>query len=126
MFDGSYKWFSYLNKDLWYGQKGNAIDVSLNSSYGFWYSINEFDNSSLLCVYKNTDKCKILFSNLVDRYIDFLSFIAEFKAQQWCFNFHVYGSQETHCKEAMVYYQAMLGKCREIEMEHEYDYEDEE
>ena len=123
-FDGSRKWFSYLNRGLWYGQKGIAIDVSLDSSHGFWYYIDGFDNSSLMCVYKDTDKCKILFSNLVDRYIDFLSFIAEFKAQQWCFNFHVYGSQATHCKEAMVYYQAVLDKCKEIEMEREYEDEE--
>lgn len=126
-FDGSRKWFSYLNRGLYYGGKGRLIDVSLDSSSSFWYFCDGFDNASLLCVYSDTESCKTLFTDLTDRYIDFLEFIAEFKAQQWCFNFHVYGSQETHCKEAMSYYQALVDKCREIEIEQEYneEYEDE-
>ena len=127
LFDGSHRWFSYLNRGAWYGQKGSRVtDVSLKSSHGFWYSTYEFGDSSIMCVYEDKEKCKDLFSNLVDKYIDFLKFIAEFKAQQWCFNFHVYGSQVTHCKEAMAYYQAVLDKCKEIEMEHEYDDEENE
>lgn len=122
--EGSIKWFSYLNKDLGYFSHGRTINVSLKDTNGFWYYCDGIDKSSILGVYSDTENYKTLFSDLADKYTDFLKFIAEFSLQQWCFNFHTYGSQETHCTEAMTYYKALLDKCDEIKTKYEIETEE--
>ena len=53
-----------------------------------------------------------MFTILKERYIELLKFIAEFRTHQWCFKYHVYGTQETHCTTALPYYEKMVEFCK--------------
>ena len=119
------RWFQFLNKGKYPWNKGFIVDISPNPMFrGFWYYSESCDRDAIMCVYHDDENAKCLFFELKDAYIDFLSFVAEFKCQQWCFRYHNYGSQETNCKNSIKYYQAMLKHC-EVKMAKECEYEDE-
>lgn len=80
-------------------------------------------------MYRDKENYKTLFTILKEKYIEFLKFIAEFRTHQWCFTYHVYGTQETHCTTALPYYEKMVDFCKkgyEREEEIRKEWEDEE
>ena len=126
-FDPYGNWFRYLNQGVSCCDEGHLTDVrpvDTISWTNYWHSIDAFDNSTILAVYQNN--LKPLFTGLKDRYLDFLNFIHKFKTNQWCFSFHVYGTQDVHCDMSINYYEALYNKCKEIKEKYEYDYGDDE
>jgi hypothetical protein len=97
------------------------------SPSNFWNN-DGFDSYSVMGVYRDTENYKTLFTTLKEEYIEFLKFIIEFKSHQWCFAYHVYGSQETHCTTALPYYEKMVEFCKSVaeNIENDEDWEDDE
>ena len=126
-------WISYLNEGKWFWDGDYLVDFTMPqgySPYNFWNN-DGFDSYSVMGVYRDKENYKTLFTILKERYIGFLKFIAEFRTHQWCFTYHVYGTQETHCTTALPYYEKMVEFCKqgyereeEIRRENE-DYENE-
>jgi hypothetical protein len=126
-------WISYLNEGKWYWGGDYLVDFTMPQGYcpsNFWNN-DDFDSYSVMGVYRDKENYKTLFTTLKEKYIEFLKFIAEFITHQWCFTYHVYGTQETHCTTALSYYEKMVEFCKqgyereeEIRRENE-DYENE-
>jgi len=112
-------WFNYLNSGKYYWDKDYLVNINPYSqedgmSRNFWKNIDMFDNNAVMGVYKTTDAVKSLFTELKQEYIDFLEFTSEFKTHLWCFRYHVYGSQETHCTTALPFYEKMVEFCKSV------------
>lgn len=119
------RWFQFLNRGKYPWNKGFLVDIHPNPKFGgFWHYSESCDRDAVMFIYHDKDNMKRLFGELKDDYINFLSFFAEFKCQQWCFRYHNYGSQETNCKNSIKYYQAMLKHC-EARMAKECEYDEE-
>lgn len=124
-------WISYLNEGKWYWDGDYLVDFTMPDGYcphNFWNN-DGFDSYSVMGVYRDKENYKTLFTILKERYIEFLKFIAEFRTHQWCFTYHVYGTQETHCTTALPYYEKMVEFCKkgyEREEEIRKEWEDEE
>lgn len=107
-------WLSYLNEGKWYWDGDYLVDFTMPQGYSpsnFWNN-DGFDSYSVMGVYRDTENYKTLFTTLKEEYIEFLKFIIEFKLHQWCFVYHVYGTQETHCTTALPYYEKMVEFCK--------------
>ena len=107
-------WLSYLNEGKWYWDGDYLVDFTMPQGYSpsnFWNN-DGFDSYSVMGVYRDKENYKTLFTTLKEEYIVFLKFIIEFKLHQWCFVYHVYGTQETHCTTALPYYEKMVEFCK--------------
>lgn len=107
-------WLSYLNEGKWYWDGDYLVDFTMPQGYSpsnFWNN-DGFDSYSVMGVYRDKENYKTLFTTLKEKYIEFLKFIIEFKLHQWCFKYHVYGTQETHCTTALPYYEKMVEFCK--------------
>lgn len=128
-------WFQYLNEGKRWGAKDYLTNIHVNTEYprdNYWGRIDMVDSDSAMGIYKTPENIKTLFTELKSAYIDFLKFVDEFRVHQWCFRYHVYGTQETHCTTALPYYEKLLEYCKigydveeEIRRENE-EWEDEE
>lgn len=115
----SERWFTYLNDGKYFSEKNNDYVTNVSPrvngySYTNFWNQDSFNCDVAMCVYSDVDSCKTLFTELENEYIDYLKFIANFKNNQWCFRFHVYGTQGCYAKEALPYFQAIVNKCKEI------------
>lgn len=113
-FDPYEKWFNYLNNGKWLGETGYLIDVNPRGPFrhSFWHTIEGFDGDAVLGVYSNPEALHLLFTQLQANFIEFIMFVDEFRRHQWCFGYHVYGTQETHCTTALPYYEKMVDFCK--------------
>lgn len=118
--------FQEYNKDKYYWNNDRIICVEPGFKYyrTYWHGIDGFDESSALAVYNSDVEKKVLYNKLTKEYVDFLTFINIFIKHQWCFRFHVYGTQETHGTTALPYYEMMVKKCKEIAQREIEDVED--
>lgn len=123
-------WFDYLNQGKGWGAKDQLTNIHVKTAYprdNFWGRIDMMDDFSAMGVYKVTEHIKTLFTELKSEYIDFLKFVDEFRIHQWCFTYHVYGTQQTHCTTALPYYEKLLEHCKKVyEQEEEIRKENEE
>ena len=121
-------WLDYLNRGKCFNDDSklsNIIPYYCRES--FWGYIDEFDTSSVMIIYRSVESMKILFDTLRYDYFDFLKFIDKFRRNHWCFRYHVYGSQGTHCTSTVPYYDKLMQHCMEIaRKEFEEDFEEEE
>lgn len=102
--------FDAYNAGLDYYDSNRIISVKPGFVFprSFWKIYDGFDNSSALAVYNSDDETKKLCTELKSNYIDFLTFVNVFVHHQWCFGYHVYGTQQTHYKTSLPYYKEMV------------------
>jgi len=102
--------FNVYNAGLDYNDSRRIISVKPGFIYplSFWGIYDGFDESSALAVYNSDDETKKLCTELKSNYIDFLTFVNVFVHHQWCFGYHVYGTQQTHYKTSLPYYEEMV------------------
>lgn len=125
-------WLNYLNQGYGWCSKERLINVIPKKGvfeHTFWGTRDGFDESSIFAVYSSNEGLKVLFTTLRTAFIDYTKFLTEFCTHQWCFDYHVYGTQQTHCTTALPYYHKMAEMCekiakRELEFEND-EYEDE-